>query len=121
MMEASRRLQAQEAQARQARELANAMEESRRLQARQTRELVNAMERQTGTLGSMGGAPTCAGPELLGTFIQRRIAEHQQMIKTLQWFGSHLGLDEPEDDLLVRRVIYEGLNALMRQGRDGTP
>ena len=82
--------------------------------------MIAAMEYQTGAPNTLTGMSAMnAIPERLGEFITRRIEDHKKMIRTLEWFGAHLGLDKPDDDLLVQRVIYEGLNALMIQKRDG--
>lgn len=86
-------------------------QELKKTEAVHARELIDAMESAT-------TAPDYAHGTI-NDFIKRRIGDHQRMIRTLEWFGSHLGLDNPEEDLLVQRVIYEGLNALIKQKRDG--
>lgn len=55
--------------------------------------------------------------EALKASITQKIEHHKRMISTLEWFSSHLKLDQPEQDLLVARVILEGLTS-MEQRRD---
>jgi hypothetical protein len=66
-----------------------------------------------------GGGPFANSepPMIIGELIKRRIEHHQKMIKTLEWFGAHLGLDKPEDELLVSEVIMAGLEALAKRDR----
>lgn len=82
------------------------------------RELVDALEAVPNQAYGFTSTPQASIPETLGEFLKRRIVEHQQMIGTLEWFAAHIGLDKPDDNLLVRRVIFEGLSALVNQKRE---
>lgn len=81
-------------------------------QNRRARELVDAIECAIPEFPIMN-------PQTINEFIKERIARHKQMITTLEWFGAHLGLDMPADNSLVQRVIYEGINALMKDRLKG--
>lgn len=84
-------------------------------QAQYARDLLDAIEVST-HLPRMPKPPI---PKAIGEVITQRIEEHKRMIRTLEWFGAHLALDEPGGDLLVSRVIFEGLEAIMAKTRDG--
>lgn len=58
-----------------------------------------------------------AEPRMLGEIIRSKIEGHKRMIATLEWFAAHVSLDNPEEAMLVGRVILEGLNAMSR-GRE---
>jgi hypothetical protein len=54
----------------------------------------------------------------LGEVLRSKIEHHKHIIKTLEWFAAHVGIDNPEDEnLLVSRVILEGLNTLTTKRR----
>ena len=56
--------------------------------------------------------------ENMGQIIRDKIEAHKRMISTLEWFAAHLSLDKPESDVLVTRVILEGLAAMEHRARD---
>jgi hypothetical protein len=49
--------------------------------------------------------------QTVGDVIREKIAEHKRMIESLEWFASHLSLDDPGSTSPVGRIILEGLNA----------
>lgn len=62
--------------------------------------------------------PQSAKQQTIVEEIKARIEHHKTMIATLEWFASHLGLDDPaQDNLLVARVIRAGLEALSSTNR----
>ena len=61
-----------------------------------------------------------ADTENLSSIIRDKIERHKQMIATLEWFGAHIALDKPESDVLVTRVVLEGLAAMERNMREAT-
>jgi hypothetical protein len=66
-------------------------------------------------------ASSIVNPMRVGTvkdIVKERIEHHQRMIKTLEWFGAHLGLDDPEMDTLVGRVIVEGLRVMAKGDKE---
>lgn len=91
-------------------EQAKQAEEARRYS--QYEDLLKAM-------GSTVYSPYRAAPidlNGLGAAIKDRIAYHEKMIATLQWFGAHVGIDNPETkDLMVAEVILAGLDALAKR------
>lgn len=70
-----------------------------------TKSLIHAME-----YGTTGPRPVSIRD--VKHALTERIEQHKKMIKTLEWFGAHLGLDSPEEDTLVGRVIWEGLQVM---------
>jgi hypothetical protein len=61
-----------------------------------------------------------ADAENLSGIIRDKIERHKQMIATLEWFGAHIALDKPEGDVLVTRVVLEGLASMERNMREST-
>ncbi len=58
-----------------------------------------------------------ADSDNLTSIIKEKIEHHRKMIATLEWFAAHVALDKPEADVLVTRVVLEGL-AAMDKNRD---
>ncbi len=75
--------------------------------------IVHAMEIQSSPY-----AAATLSPATLGEHIKRRIEEHQRMIKTLEWFGAHIGIDDPTpENLAVGEVIMAGLETLAARNK----
>ena len=80
-------------------------------------EIMQAME----AMAAPSQNPATLEPATLLQQIKWRIERHQQMIKTLEWFASHVGIDKPEGDLLVDKIIMAGIDSIAERMRKGNP